>query len=154
MPPEFYRWLLNTALAHFMNDHELAFPIVQSLHFVGFALSIGTIAIVDFRMLGLGIQLETPAELTADLRPWTEGGIALMLTTGPMMFAADAVNLHLNPSFQFKMVCLTVALLYHFTVHQWGVRPGVSPIAAKLVATASLLLWTIVLAAGRMIAFI
>ena len=83
---------------------------VQSLHFIGFALSIGTIAIVDFRLLGLGMRRQTPAELAADLDPWTRSGIAIMLITGPLMFSTDAVAYHYNPSFQFKMVCLTAGL--------------------------------------------
>jgi hypothetical protein len=77
-----------------------------------------------------------------------------MLITGPLMFSTDAVAYHYNPSFQFKMVCLTLALLLHFTLHRRAVRPGVPPIAAKLAAATSLLLWTAVVAGGRMIAFI
>jgi hypothetical protein len=77
-----------------------------------------------------------------------------MLTTGPLMFSTDAVAYHYNPSFQFKMVCLMLALLFHFTLHRRAVQPDVRPIAAKLAAATSLLLWTAVVAGGRMIAFI
>jgi hypothetical protein len=154
MPSEFYAWLLNSPWASFLNNHEWAFPVVQSFHFIGFALSIGTIVIVDMRLLGLGLQSQTPTELAAELEPWTITGIAVMLITGPLMFSADAVNYHFNPSLRFKMVCLIVALLFHFTLHRRAVRPDVSPIAAKLAAATSLLLWTAVVAGGRMIAFI
>ena len=78
----------------------------------------------------------------------------MMLTTGPLMFSTDAVAYHYNPSFQFKMVCLTLALLSHFTLHRRAVRAGANPIAAKLTAAMSLLLWTGVVAGGRMVAFI
>jgi hypothetical protein len=77
-----------------------------------------------------------------------------MLTTGPLMFSTDAVAYHYNPSFQFKMVCLALALLLHFTLHRRAVQPDAPPIAAKLAAVTSLLLWTAVVAGGRMIAFI
>jgi hypothetical protein len=117
-------------------------------------MSIGTIAIVDLRLLGLGMRRQEPAELAADLAPWTRAGIAVMLTTGPLMFSTDAVGYHYNPSFQFKMVCLMLALLFHFTLHRRAVHPDVPPIAAKLAAATSLLLWTGVVAGGRMIAFI
>jgi hypothetical protein len=137
-----------------LNSSEWVFPVVQSLHFIGFALSIGTIAIVDFRLLGLAMRNQPAAELARDLEPWTRLGLAVMLITGPLMFSTDAVSYHYNPSFQFKMWCLALALLLHFTVHQRAVRPGAPPAAAKLVAFASLLLWTGVVAGGRMIAFI
>ena len=77
-----------------------------------------------------------------------------MLITGPLMFSTDAYAYHVNPSFQFKMVCLTLALLFHFTLHRRAVRPDVSPAAAKLAGAVSLLLWTAVVAGGRFIAFI
>jgi hypothetical protein len=154
MATSFFQWLTTSALANAMNNHEWSFPIVQSLHFMGFALSIGTIAIVDFRLLGLGMRRQQAAEIAADLKPWTYAGIALMLTTGPLMFSTDAVAYHVNPSFQFKMVCLMLALLFHFTLHRRAVRPDVPPIAAKLAGAMSLVLWTAVVAGGRFIAFI
>jgi hypothetical protein len=137
-----------------MNSSEWVFPIVQSLHFIGFALSIGTIAMVDLRLLGVGMLRQSAADLAADLEPWTRLGIVIMLTTGPLMFSTDAVAYHFNPSFQFKMTCLALALLLHFTVHRRAVRPGVSPLAAKGAAVISLVLWSLVVAGGRMIAFI
>ncbi len=140
MLTEFFRWLVNSPWSHFINSYEWVFPAVQSLHFIGFAMSIGTIAIVDLRLLGLGMRRQGPAELAADLAPWTHVGIAVMLTTGPLMFSTDAVAYHFNPSFQFKMACLMLALLFHFTVHRRAVRPDVPPIAAKLAAATSLLL--------------
>ena len=154
MLTEFFRWLVNSPWSHFINSYEWVFPAVQSLHFIGFAMSIGTIAIIDLRLLGLGMRRQGPAELAADLAPWTHVGIAVMLTTGPLMFSTDAVAYHFNPSFQFKMACLMLALLFHFTVHRRAVRPDVPPIAAKLAAATSLLLWTAVVGGGRMIAFI
>ena len=137
-----------------MNGPEWAFPVVQSFHFIGFALSIGTIAIVDLRLLGLGMRRQKADELASDLAPWTRAGLAVMLITGPLMFSADAVTYHVNPSFQFKMVCLMLALLFHFTIHRRAVRSDVPPFAAKLAGAVSLLLWTAVVAGGRMIAFV
>src|ERR1051326_7071469 len=114
----FFRWLVNSPWSYLMNSYEWIFPVVQSLHFVGFALSIGTIAILDLRLLGLGMRRQTAAELAFDLAPWTHAGIAVMLITGPLMFSTDAVTYHNNPSFQFKMTCLTLALIFHFTLHR------------------------------------
>jgi hypothetical protein len=137
-----------------MISAEWVFPAVQSLHFIGFALSIGTIAIVDLRLLGLGMRRHTAAELDADLSGWTNAGIGVMLTTGLLMFSTDAVTYHYNPSFQFKMICLSAALLFHFTLFRYVVRHGASPLAARLAGGVSLVLWSAVLAGGRFIAFV
>ena len=151
---EFFRWLVNSPWSHAINSYEWVFPAVQSLHFIGFALSIGTIAIVDLRLLGLGMGHQPADELAVDLAPWTAAGIAVMLITGPLMFSTDAVTYHNNPSFQFKMVCLMLALIFQFTLHRRAVRPGVPPVVAKLAAATSLVLWSAVVAGGRMIAFV
>ena len=154
MLDDFFRWLFNSPLAHAMNSAEWVFPAVQSLHFIGFAMSIGTIAMVDFRLLGFGKGHAGASELATGLAPWTLAGLAVMLTTGPLMFSTDAVGYPNNPSFQFKMACLALALLFHFTLHRRAVRPDAPPAFAKFAAATSMLLWSAVVAGGRMIAFI
>jgi hypothetical protein len=154
MVNSFLRWLVNSPWSHWINSYEWIFPAIQSVHFIGFAVSIGSIAIVDLRLLGFGMRRQPPAELAADLDRWTLLGIAMMLVTGFLMFSTDAVTYHNNPSFQFKMTCLMLALVFQFTIHRRAVRPGAAPAGAKLAAVVSLLLWTTVLAAGRMIAFV
>ncbi len=150
----FFQWLANSAIPRAMNSAEWVFPAVQSLHFIGFAMSIGTIAIVDFRLLGFGKGHAGAAELARALAPWTLAGIAVMLITGPLMFSTDAVGYPNNPAFQFKMACLALALLFHFTLHRRAVHPNAPPLLAKLAAAMSLVLWSAVVAGGRMIAFI
>src|SRR5689334_15355129 len=149
-----WEWLVQSPWANAMNGPEWMFPVVESLHFIGFALSIGTIAIVDLRLLGLGMRRHTAAQLSQDLSRWTLAGLAMMLITGPLMFSADAVRYHVNPSFRFKMTCLTAALLLHFTLRRWAIRPDAPPAAARFAGALSLLLWTAVVAGGRMIAFV
>jgi len=149
-----FEWLVSSPWANVMNGPEWAFPVVQSIHFMGFALSIGTIAIVDLRLLGYGMRRQKPAQLASDLAPWTVSGIAVMLITGFLMFSADAVRYHVNPSFRVKMTCLAAALLFQFTIHRKAVGDNVPPLAAKSAAILSLCLWTAVVGAGRMIAFV
>ena len=155
MPTDsFFEWLTRTPWAKAMNGPEWAFPLVESLHFIGLALSVGTIAIVDLRLLGIAVRRQSPSELAADLHKWTWMGLALMLTTGPLMFSADAVNYRYNPAFQFKIVCLLLALLFHFTLHRYATRSTTPPLLGNLAGAVSLGLWTCVVAGGRMIAFV
>jgi hypothetical protein len=152
--PEFMQWLSTSPVANAMNGPEWAFPMVESLHFIGFAFLIGTIAIVDFRMLGLAMRRQPVAQIASDLAPWTRIGLAMMLITGPMMFSADAVTYSVNPSFRLKMIFLAIAILYNFTLHHMAVRSEKPGAVGMLAAVVSLLLWTSVLGAGRMIAFV
>ena len=146
-------WLNTSALANAMNGPEWAFPVVETFHFIGFALLIGTIAIVDLRLLGWGMRRQTPSQLVTDLAPWTLAGLVLMLTTGPAMFTADALVYYFNPSFRLKIICLFVAIVFNYTVHLKVARSDNASIVGKVVACLSLALWTGVLTGGRFIAF-
>jgi hypothetical protein len=150
----FLEWLAGSPIASAMNGPEWAFPVVESFHFLGFAFLIGTIAIVDLRMLGGGMRRQSPYDLARNLKPYTLTGLVLMLTTGPAMFSADPKVYYFNPSFRFKITCLLLAILYHFTIHRIAIKPNVAPAIGKLAAVVSLALWTAVLAGGRMIAFV
>jgi hypothetical protein len=150
----FIQWLSDNATANPMNGPEWAFPVVESMHFIGFAFLIGTIAIVDLRLLGLGMRRQPAGQLERDLAPWTYAGVAIMLITGPLMFSADAMTYYVNPSFRIKMACLATALVYNFTLHRMAARSTRPGLAGMLAACLSLALWTCVLASGRMIAFV
>jgi len=67
----FIEWLVVSPAANANNGPEWAFPVIESLHFIGFAFLIGTIAIVDLRLLGQGMRRQSAGPLQADLRPWT-----------------------------------------------------------------------------------
>ena len=137
-----------------MNGPEWAFPTVQSLHFIAFALSLGTIVIVDLRLLGLVLQRQKASELAANLHRWTVAGILIVIATGTLMFCADPFTYHVNPSFIFKMRVLAAAILFHFTIHRKVVEGDRATGSAKVVAMVSLLLWSTVVVGGRFIAFI
>ena len=136
-----------------LNNNEWSFPLLECIHILGFTLSIGTIAFVDLRLLGLGLQRHTSRDLAKSLAPWTLFGLVVMLVTGPLIFSSDP-NMYLrNISFKFKMVALLVAILYNYTVHRWAVMQEPAPASGKLVGVVSLALWVSVVAGGLFIAF-
>ena len=64
-----------------LNNNEWSFPLLEIFHILGFALSIGTIAVVDLRLLGWGMKRSSPSQLLKDTAPWSLAGLAVMLTT-------------------------------------------------------------------------
>src|SRR5215472_12757058 len=106
------------AEANPLNASELIFPTLEVIHIAGFAVLVGTIAIVDFRLLGLGLRRQKAAEVARDLGPWTLIGLTMVLLSGPLMFSSDPDMYYLNRSFQVKMVLLLVAIVFHYTVHR------------------------------------
>lgn len=142
------------AEANPLNGSELVFPILECFHIVGFGLLVGTIAIVDFRLLGWGIRRQPAAELARDLAPWTLIGLALILLSGPLLFSSDPDMYYLNRAFQIKMVFFTLAVLFHYTIHKRVARGKGGGGAAKLAAVVSLFLWVGVAFGGIFIAFV
>ena len=137
-----------------LNESPWSFPVLECIHIVGFALSVGTIAIVDFRLLGLGMRHQTPAELLDDTWPWTLVGIVVMIFSGLLLFSSDPDMYYLNKAFVFKMAVLLMAILFNYTIHRKAASAEVLPPRAKLIASASLALWGSVVFGGIFIAFI
>ena len=135
-----------------LNASPLAFPILECIHIVGFAVSIGTIAIVDFRLLGIGMRRETSSQLLRDTSLWTMGGLVVMLFSGLMLFSSDPDNYYLNYAFDLKMVFFLLAILFNYTIHQ-RVAKSDSP-HGKAVACVSLALWSLVVFGGIFIGFL
>jgi len=118
-------------------ENSWLFPVIESIHVIGLAAFAGTIVLEDLRTLGLRFPD------TRHLKPWTHGGLAVMLLTGVAMFLADTTRYLHNPAFQVKVALLVVALAAHFTLHRRGTR---------FAAVLSLTLWTCVVLAARAIA--
>lgn len=137
-----------------LNASELVFPTLEVCHILGFTVTLGTIAILDFRVLGLGMRRQATADLARDLAPWTLAGLVLVLLSGPLLFSSDPDMYYLNRSFQFKMVCLLLAIVFNYTIHKSVVRSGKTSASSKLVACVSLALWAGVIGGGIFIAFV
>jgi hypothetical protein len=71
----FFHWLGATRVASAINDSEWLFPVIESIHITGLAVLVGTVAIVDFRLLGLTLPGRPVPELAGDLKGWTWTGM-------------------------------------------------------------------------------
>ena len=138
-----------------LNNNEWSFPLLEIIHIAGFTLSIGTIALVDLRLLGLAMLRLPSSKIAKDVAPWTLVGIAIMLITGPMIFSSDPYMYLANPSFRFKLWALLIAIIFNYTIHRKvALASDSSPGFSKLVAVVSLALWVSVVAGGLFIAFV
>jgi hypothetical protein len=137
-----------------LNNNEWSFPLLEIIHIVGFAVAIGTIFMVDLRLIGIGMKRQAASVLAKDLAPWTLGGLAAVLISGPLIWSSDP-NMYLhNPGFQFKMAALLLALVYQYTVHRKVASSDPSVAVGALVGIVSVALWVSVVAGGLFIAFV
>ena len=140
-------------IANPLNASPLVFPVLECIHIVGFALSVGPIAIVDFRLLGIGMRRETPSQLAGDTFYWTLGGLCLMVFSGLLLFTSDPDMYYLNYAFDLKMLFLLLAIVFHYTIHRNTVAAD-APGGGKVVACVSLALWLLVIFGGIFIGFL
>ena len=151
----FFEWCEATWLGQFLRDSTWLFPVIESVHLLGLSLLGGAVLIVDLRLLGLGLRDQPIGEIARAARPWLLAGVAVMVSTGFLLFMSEAVKCYHNPSFWVKMTTLPFALLFTFAVRQrLATRHGfVTSWRSRVLATVSLLLWFTVAAAGRWIGF-
>jgi hypothetical protein len=137
-----------------LNASELIFPTLEVCHILGFTVTLGTIALLDFRVLGFGMTRQPIPDLARDLAPWTLAGLVSVLLSGPLLFSSDPDMYYLNLSFQLKMVCLLAAIIFNYTLHRKALRSGKATASTKLIALVSLMLWAGVIAGGIFIGFV
>jgi hypothetical protein len=141
--------LAASALGRAMRGSLWLYPAVNVGHVVGAATLFGMILAADLRLLGLGRALPTDAVLRFTL-PWTWAGFALAAATGPLLFAADPLEIAANPFFRIKLALLLVAGLNMLAFQLVGRRFGR---AHRASAALSIAAWLGVLVCGRSIAY-
>jgi hypothetical protein len=137
-----------------LNVSPYTFPILEVTHIVSFAIAIGTVALVDFRLLGLAMLRQSSARVARDLGMWTLISLCVAIFSGLLMYSTDPDKFYLNLSFLFKITCLILAIIFHYTVHRRVALAEGRGIGAKLVACVSLALWVGVVFGGIFIEFV
>ena len=137
-----------------LNSNDWAFSLTEIFHITSFALSIGTIMVVDLRMLGLAFRQRTPREILRDTSLWTLAGLIIVIFSGLLIFSSDPFMYMHNYGFRFKIIALVVALFFNYTIHWRVARANASPGTCRLVGALSILLWVLVPVGGISIAFV
>jgi hypothetical protein len=130
-------------------------PIAESIHFIGLSLLLGSVGVVDARLLGLAQRISI-SDLHAITR-WGVVGFGLNVVTGTAFFVSAPDQYLYNPAFQLKVACMLLAIA-NVAAFYGLVWPRVRassevPIAAKACAAISLSAWIGVIAFGRLITF-
>ncbi len=151
------RLVASLPLAQALREGAWLYPVVETLHIIGFAVLVGAVAMFELRVLGFGRQLPVKA-LARHLLPWSAGSMLLVLPTGLLLFVADPLALLANRVFLLKLGLIVLAGLNALAFHAgpyrhadaWSER---APPRAMLHALLSLGLWFAVIACGRLLAY-
>jgi len=158
---EFCKWLEQTAVGAGVRESLWLFPMIETVHLLGMAALVGTVAVFDLRLLGWALRGHRVSELARRLFPWSWAGFAVQVITGGLLFSSEAVHLYANPAFRVKIGLILLAgvhaLVFHWTVYrgveEWD-ESAALPVGAKIAGIVSILIWIGVVAAGRFIGFV
>ncbi len=160
MLQHFCQWLYDSSIGTDIRESIWVFPIIETIHVLAITLLVGTIAILDLRLLGLALKREPVSRVANGVLPLTWAGFAVMFVSGFLLFWSEAAKSYGNPAFRVKLLLLALVglnpLIFHFTVYRsvgdWNERI-VTPLRARLAAVFSLTLWGGIICAGRAIAY-
>ncbi|MCB5190122.1 hypothetical protein LG198_05220 [Methylobacillus arboreus] len=157
----FAELLYDSEIGTSLRESLFAFPIVEGIHLIGLALSVGLLFFIDLRLVGLVFRHVPIPQILKQLRPWLLGGFAVTMATGALLFVAGATKLIELPVFLWKLAFIVFAGInaawFEFkwgrNVQQWGYATTL-PTGVLVAAWGSLILWSLVVITGRLIPYL
>jgi len=153
-------WLQSTSLAVFIHQTKWVFTTIEVIHVIAILTVIGSIAIVDLRLLGIAPAKRPFTQLARDVLPLTWTAFVLAAATGSLLFISQAAAYFATTTFWVKMSIMALAainmLVFEFItvrgVQDWELKPTPPP-QARLAGGISLTCWLLIFVFGRWTGF-
>jgi hypothetical protein len=129
-------------------------PIVQTVHMLSIGCIMGSIVIIDLRVLGLAVPSQSIPEMFRRLMPWVWISLVLLFFSGAMFVVARPGRYFSNPIFGIKFALMLPAIALAVALQRLFASNPASRPSVKIVAALSILLWIGVVLAGRWIAYL
>jgi hypothetical protein len=142
-----------------LHESLYLYAITESTHVMSIMLFVGTIAMVDLRLLGISFMRVPVSQMLARMLPWTIAGFVILVVSGGMLFLAIPIRTYHSLWFRLKCLMILIAavniIIFTFKVErdkaQWDLGPV--PRKSKICAIISLSAWASVIVFGRLIAY-
>jgi hypothetical protein len=149
-------WIEQTPVSLWIRetDSVFAFPLILTVHAIGFAMVVGTSFAVDLRLLG---WLPNVALKGIDrFVPIVWWGFALNLVSGVFLVVTYPTKALTNPVFWLKLLLVATGLAALVAIRRGVLRAIESPRTVELgraLAVTSIVAWTGAMTAGRLLAY-
>jgi len=157
---DFIAYFENSALADNIRENDLLFPLIESVHVLSICLVVGSILVVDLRLLGLASINRPVSRVTSGILPLTWTAFAIAVSSGGLLFISNATKYLENGFFVAKIFLILAAGLNMVVFHAISARDlpkweheTALPLRARLAGGLSILLWVSVVTCGRWIGF-
>jgi len=103
---QFLHWLESTAPAIAISESSWLFPGIESVHVLAITLVVGSITMVDLRLLGINMRHRPAGEIIAEVLPWTWASFVVAVCSGALLFSSNATHYWGTVPFRAKMLLL------------------------------------------------
>jgi hypothetical protein len=153
------QWLQDLSFPTDIRESDWLFPTIETVHVLALVLVVGSILMVDLRLLGLVNRERSVRSVTAERLPVTWSAFLVAAVAGSLLFSSKAVTYYADFPFRLKLICLVLAginmawfhALTYRRVAEWDRGPP--PQAARIAGGVSLILWITIVGAGRWVGF-
>jgi hypothetical protein len=157
---DFISYFEDSGLADNIRENDVLFPFIESVHVLAICLVVGSILVVDLRLLGLASVNRSVTRVTSGILPFTWSAFAVAAASGTLLFISNATKYLGNGYFVAKIFLICAAGLNMAIFHgisgrdlpRWE-NETVLPLPARLAGGLSILLWISVVTCGRWIGF-
>jgi hypothetical protein len=155
-----FRTIETSSVATAVRESTWLFPTIETVHVLCIVLVVGTIMIVDLRLLNIASRRRAVSAVIREMLPWTWVAFGCAVVTGSLLFSSSAVKYSQNVPFRVKMLLLLLAginmVVFHLgtyrRIHLWD-REAMIPTGARIAGIVSLVIWVSVVSFGRWIGF-
>src|SRR5260370_34113350 len=88
------------------------YAAVSVTHYCTLFVLVGTIFLVDLRILGVAARSQSVTQVAETLFPWTWTALGLALLSGFLMFTTDGGDYYPDRVFRVKMTVILFALIF------------------------------------------
>lgn len=155
---EFLELVNDSAVGTAVREGATTFIWIEATHVLTLAIVLGTIMIVDLRLIGFAAHRRGARQLMKDMLPFTWVAFVLAVITGVLLFSSNALTYWDSNPFRWKLAAIALAGLnmafFHLTAYRriadWddALPP---PTMARIAGLTSLGLWILVAFLGRWI---
>jgi uncharacterized membrane protein len=152
---EFFQAIEQLGAVRLLKSSFVAYPVINALHIAAIGALVTSVLLMDLSVLG-AIRSIPREKLVALLRRVALAAFGVAVLTGVTMFSIQATDYVRNPVFLVKLGLIVIAALNFaaFTALDRRRPSGEADAALRILAVTSILLWSGVLFAGRLIGFV
>ena len=157
----FCDWLSATPLSIFIQSVAWIIPMVQSVHIFAITVVMGSVLMMDMKLLGVVGRETTVQDMNRRFLPWVWLALPVLFLTGVILTIAEPGRELINSMFRLKMLLVLTVIAFTIAYQEvvrrnaaaWGDTPAY-PWAARAIAVVSLAFWIAIAVCGRWIAYV